>query len=108
MLPYTMEELQRRIAPVAEKYGLSAVYLFGSYARGDATAQSDVDLLVDLTGSSVRGIVLGGLYSDLEAALEIPVDLVTAASLEQPSSFRSDALFRDNIQRERKIIYAVA
>ncbi len=34
---YSVEELKRQIAPVAEKYGLREVYLFGSYARSEAT-----------------------------------------------------------------------
>ena len=34
---YTIEEIRRRIAPVAVRYHLKAVYLFGSYARGEAT-----------------------------------------------------------------------
>ncbi|XMB78672.1 nucleotidyltransferase domain-containing protein [Streptococcus agalactiae] len=32
------------IKPIADKYELSAVYLFGSYARGEADNQSDIDL----------------------------------------------------------------
>ena len=108
MLPYTIEEITRRVTPVAKKYKLAAVYLFGSYARGDATAESDVDLLVDLTGSIVRGLNYVSLYNDLNDALEPDVDLVTMDSLEQPSDFRSDRYFRENVSRERRTIYAVA
>ncbi len=108
MRPYTIREIQDRVKPVAAKYGLAAVYLFGSYARGDATAESDVDLLVDLSGSSLRGLMLSRLYLDLEDALGVKVDLVTLDSLEQPTEFRSDRYFRENVQRERKMIYAVA
>jgi len=108
MLPYSIEEIKNRVAPIAAKYQLAAVYLFGSYARGDATAESDVDLLVDLSGSSVRGIILGGLYNDLEEALGVSVDLITVASLEQPQTFQSDQLFRETVERERMMIYAAA
>ncbi len=108
MRPYTIREIQDRVKPVAAKYGLAAVYLFGSYARGDATAESDVDLLVDLSGSSLRGLMLSRLYLDLEDALGVKVDLVTLDSLEQPTEFRSDRYFRENVHRERKMIYAVA
>ena len=38
---YTIEEIRRIITPIAKKYRLPAVYLFGSYARGDATETSD-------------------------------------------------------------------
>lgn len=44
---YTAEEIRRRITPVAVRYRLKAVYLFGSYARGEATDESDIDLLID-------------------------------------------------------------
>ena len=108
MLPYTIDEIKRRVAPVAKKYELAAVYLFGSYARGEATADSDVDLLVDLTGSTVHGIILGSLYHDMEAALEVPIDLVTVASLSQPTARRGQLHFRETVKKERMIIYAAA
>ena len=71
MLPYTIDEISQRVMPVAKRYGLSAVYLFGSYARGEATSKSDIDLLIDTSGSAIDTLFkLGGLYSDLETALE--------------------------------------
>lgn len=106
---YTLEELARRIRPVAEKYHLKAVYIFGSYARGEAREDSDIDLLVDLTGAELSGFfALGGLYNDLEAALQKEIDLVTTEALEQPSSKMSDKLFREIVNQERRKIYAVA
>lgn len=109
MLPYTIDEIQRRITPVAQKYGLVAVYLFGSYARGEATAESDVDLLVDLSGTQIDSLFkLGGLYSDFEEALETGIDLVTVDSIEEPTERRSQLHFREAIQKERVMIYAAA
>lgn len=108
MRPYTIEDIKQRITPVAEKYGLAAVYLFGSYARGEASAESDIDLLVDLKGSIIRGLNYVSLYNDLETVLETSIDLVTVDSLDQPTEFRSDRYLRENINRERKMIYAVA
>ena len=108
MLPYTVDEIKRRVTPVAQKYNLAAVYLFGSYARGDATDGSDVDLLVDLRGSTAHGFMLGALYADLEAALERSIDLVTVASLELPTTRRGQLQFREAVARERMMIYAAA
>ena len=109
MLPYSVEEIKRRVTPVAQKYHLTAVYLFGSYARGDATAGSDVDLLVDLSGTGIDSLFkLGGLYSDLESALETGIDLITTASLEQATNLRSQLRFREAVNRERMMIYAAA
>lgn len=44
---YTVDGLKACVSPIAKKYGLRAVYLFGSYARNEATEDSDVDLLID-------------------------------------------------------------
>lgn len=46
---YSLEEIQRRAAPLIAKYRIPALYLFGSYARGEATEDSDLDFLVDTT-----------------------------------------------------------
>ena len=109
MLPYSLEEIQSRITPVAQKYRLKAVYLFGSYARGDATAASDVDLLVDLSGTEIDSLFkLGGLYCDLEEALGTSIDLVTTDSLTEATDRRSQLRFREAVKRERRMIYAVA
>ncbi len=106
---YTLDEIARRIRPVAEKYRLKAVYVFGSYARGEAREDSDIDLLVDLTGADLSGFfAIGGLYNDLEAALEKEIDFVTTESLEQPSRRMSDKLFQELVNQERREIYAVA
>lgn len=60
-------------------WGVSSIGLFGSYARGDATADSDVDLLV--TFSRPIGWDLVDLQDHLEACLGAPVDLVTPRAL---------------------------
>ena len=103
---YTIDDLQRIIAPIAEQYGLRAVYVFGSYARREANADSDIDLLVDLTGTNIRSLfALGSVYCDLESALgkSIPV-----SALEQTSKSTSDDLFRNAVQTERVRIYDAA
>ena len=107
MLPYTIEEISARVAPVAKKYGLASVYLFGSYARGEADANSDVDLLVDVSGTGIDTLLkLGGLYNDLEEALGVPIDLVTLDSMETPTDRRSQLRFRETVKKEGRMIYA--
>ena len=44
---YSIQELKDIVAPLAQKYGVQRVYLFGSYARRDMTESSDVDLRID-------------------------------------------------------------
>lgn len=97
------------LPPIAEQYGLRAVYVFGSYARGEANADSDIDLLVDLTGTNIRSLfALGSVYCDLESALGKSIDLIPVSSLEQTSKSASDELFRNTVQTERVRIYDAA
>lgn len=102
---YSIDELKKRIAPVAEKYRLSAVYLFGSYARNEATDDSDVDVLIDRTDSSVKSMFdMGALYNDLCESIGKEVDLVTTYALTQDSTDRTP-WFTENVMRERVAVY---
>ena len=106
---YTISEIRELITPAAKKHNLKAVYLFGSYAKGCATESSDVDLLIDTSGTSIQTLFdLGAVYCDLEEALQKPIDLITVSSLLQKIQLPSEENFRDTIQKERKILYAVA
>ena len=59
---YTISDLQNVIAPIAKKYQIPAIYLFGSYAKGIATESSDIDLLIDTTGTALTNLLsLGAL-----------------------------------------------
>ena len=92
---YTLEQLKELIAPIAEEYQLAAVYLFGSYARGDANQDSDIDLRIDK--GAIRGLQIGRLAADLEDALGIPVDLVPTGSL--------DSNFLNSIADDEVLLY---
>ena len=80
----------------------------GSYARGEAREDSDVDLVIDDTDSGLRGFAYGGLYGDLRDALEKDIDMVPVSGLDLPAQHKSDADFREAVQKERREIYAVA
>ena len=78
---YSITELQNLIFPIAQRYGVERVLLFGSYARGDAKPESDIDLRVDC--GALRGYIkLAGFHREIEEALEMPVDVLTTGSLE--------------------------
>lgn len=106
---YTVQEIQRRVMPVAKKYGIKAVFLFGSYAKGTATEDSDIDLLIDTSGTALRSLLsLGALYNDLEAVLEKKIDLITIRSLEQRAQMPSETAFRETVMKERVPLHDVA
>ena len=43
----TIKQIKERIKPIMEKHGIKDVYLFGSYARGEAKSSSDIDIYCD-------------------------------------------------------------
>ena len=103
---YSIEQLKERIVPIAIKYNLPAVYLFGSYARGEANDDSDVDILVDRTGTQLKGMfAMGGLYNDLCNVVEKSIDLVTTGVLEQESTKKRTPWFVEDLEREKLKIY---
>lgn len=102
----SIEELQEKIGPIARKYGLKAVYLFGSYARNEATDASDVDILIDRSGSKIKGLFdMGGLYEELCAGVGKEIDLVTTQTLEQESTKNRTPWFVETVQAEMRKIY---
>ena len=105
---YTVHELRDIVTPIAVKYGLKGVSLFGYYARGTASENSDVDLIIDTTGTSIRSLLqVAGIHEELERTLRKSVDLLTVSSLTQRQQMPSEARFRDNVLRERRDLYVV-
>lgn len=68
------------ILRIAQKHGAYNIRLFGSYATGTATPESDVDLLVEVREKHSPWFP-GGLVVELQEILGIPVDIVTANGL---------------------------
>ena len=106
---YSFDEIQRRAAPLIKKYGIPALYLFGSYARGEATDDSDMDFLVDTTGTELTSLLrLGALYCDLEDTFGKAIDLITVSSIMQPSTEESDSDFTATVLKESVKLNAIA
>lgn len=91
-----ISEIRETVNRRGKEYGAERIYLFGSYARGDATETSDIDLRID-KGNIRGGIALAGLLLALESDLGVPVDLVTTGSLSSE--------FLNHIRGEEKLIY---
>ena len=72
-------------------------WLFGSFARGEETPNSDVDILVSLDHSQPVGLKFFGMFEDLKELLGRNVDLVTESSLAP--------FARESVERDKKMIY---
>ena len=74
-MPYTIDEIKAKVTPVAVRYGVDSLSLFGSYARGDADEKSDLDFLIQK--GSMKGLLsYCGMVADLEDIFHCHVDLV--------------------------------
>ncbi len=78
--------LQSAKSMLEQKYGVKALALFGSYSRNEATADSDVDVLVDF--SKPIGLAFVDLADELEQLLQMRVDLVSRNGI-KPKYFQS-------------------
>lgn len=89
-----VERHRAQLLALAAQYGVEDVRVFGSMARGDDDADSDVDLLVrPLPGTTA--LDLGGLLMDAQELLHRRVDLVSERAALSP-------LIRDRVLAEAK------
>ena len=83
-----IDKLSELISPIAEKYGVEKVYLFGSRARGDYTDDSDYDFSIE-QGSLVRLKDYLSFIDELEAVLNCRVDVVCRSDVGNSGFYES-------------------
>ena len=94
----SIAEIKSYIIPIVEKYPIEKVILYGSYARGDATETSDIDLVVESRGR-LRNRKIFALGGELLDVLPVRVDVYDILEIANPSTMY------DNIQKEGVIVY---
>jgi predicted nucleotidyltransferase len=93
---FTIEEIKNKVSDTARQYGVKKVYLFGSYARGEACPGSDIDICIE-KGNIQTLFELSGFFQDLEETLGNKIDLVTTAGL--------SGEFKEQIEKDMVVIY---
>ena len=94
---YSLDEIRSIAAPIAEQYGVAAMYLFGSYARGEATAASDLDFRIER--GRIRSLFeLSAMYNDLSEGFQKNLDLLSSQNIEPE--------FLAAIRPEEVLVYA--
>ena len=107
---YSIDQISHRVAPIAKEHQLRSIYLFGSYARGEATEDSDIDLLVD--APEIRGLFqASGLRIAFADALSRNVDIIFQSDFADERTTGSNywdqvnASFRDNVRKDMVLLY---
>jgi hypothetical protein len=91
------DEIRKTVADYFKTQPVLKAWLFGSYARGEETSLSDVDLLVILDKTKPIGLKFFGMWNDLEELLNRSVDLVTVNSLAD--------FARESVEHDKILIY---
>ncbi|HMR91257.1 MAG TPA: nucleotidyltransferase family protein [Chitinophagaceae bacterium] len=88
-----LEKLRRHKPALMKKYPISALGVFGSYARGEAKADSDIDIAVEINGP--MGLSFIAMADEIEALLGVKTDVVPLRSVKQPylSSLKKDFVY---------------
>ena len=98
---YSEQELINKLIPIFEQYPIKRAALFGSYARGEQTSESDLDLLLDYEFSSELPDFLD-FWDELDRVMGIKSDVLTLCSLDT-----TPKRFRERILREARYIYEI-
>lgn len=97
----TIDHIAEVLKSVMASYDVRAVYLFGSFARGEAGPQSDIDVRLEC-GPGINYADLLDIQESLEKRLGRSVEIVT-----NPPEFMRPA-FRKRVQRDEVLLYAAA
>ena len=76
----SIKQIKDIIQPIMNRYGIKDIYLFGSYARGEANNKSDVDIYCEK--GNIKSLIDQGMMEDeLEEALNKKVDVIFDTSV---------------------------
>ncbi|WP_305555823.1 nucleotidyltransferase domain-containing protein [Methanobrevibacter sp. V74] len=92
---FTIEDIKKRVFPIVIKYGINTFSLFGSYARCEATEDSDLDFIMDK--GDLRGLQYVSLVQDLEDEFECHVDVISKGS--------SNKKFLEAVSKDEVLLY---
>lgn len=70
----------RKVTSILASYGAKKISIFGSYARGEANPESDIDIIVEFSERKTL-LDIVGIEQELSEALGIKVDLLTEKSI---------------------------
>lgn len=86
---YSVNEIKAILYPVFRQYDIDKAVIFGSFAKGTARKNSDLDLLVD---SKLHGLKFIGLLEDVRRAINMDVDMLDVSHVVKNSKIEHEIL----------------
>lgn len=109
---YTFEEIKVIAKSIFEKYKIKKAYLFGSYARGEAKADSDIDIMIVKENSNISTLLnLAEFETELQEALQKKVDIIIEETYlddtveENKYGKLAKELFFKQVKKDRRVLY---
>ena len=93
---FTLDEIKNKAVPIAKKYNIISLSLFGSYARNEQKDESDLDFLI-VVNDKMGLFEYVEFYQELEKVFNCHVDVVTSGI--------EDKDFLSKIEKDRKLLY---
>ena len=79
---YSAQQIESILRPVFKNHNIKKAVLFGSYAKGEARKNSDVDIMVD---SGLKGLSFFGLLEDVSVSLDKNIDMIDTTQIAKNS-----------------------
>lgn len=99
----SIDSIRTLFMPIIKKYNIKRMYIFGSYARGEATDDSDVDILIE--DYNANGLIsFLTIQEEMERKIGKEVDLVEYEAIKN-SNTRVGKRFREHIERDKVLLY---
>ena len=97
---FSLDDIKEMVKPIAEKYQVEAIYLFGSYARGEADEESDLDFLV-FGGADFKLTRILGIAESLRIVSKKEVDAFEIREV------NTDSEFYRRVMEEKVLMYEI-
>lgn len=109
---YTLKEIVDICTPILKKYNIKKAYIFGSYARGEATEKSDIDIMIMTKDSKIVTLLnLSQLELELEEKLGKIIDIVIEETYtdeinnEDLYGTLAKKIFYKEVMKDRSVVY---
>lgn len=109
---YTFEEIKSISKSIFEKYKIKKAYIFGSYARGEAKPDSDIDIMIVKENSNISTLLnLAEFETELQEALQKKVDVIIEETYlddtveENKYGKLAKELFFKEVKKDRRVLY---